>query len=499
MIYYFCGILCTLAAGFLSYRYLPAFTINRNFLKFLAGTALVFLFCAGVLKYLTLHVYNDFSHWLQTLFAITKILKPLSLSHEMMVPSTLNYFSVHFVPLLYFFALPFSLITHPVTLIFLNVFIMASSAIPLYKLALLEKEDRDFALFMVVVLFWYLPFQYTVIYEFEMLRFGIPLVLWMLYCLRKQKIAWYFVFVVLTILVREEAGLTIVLFGIYLFIFEKKRSLSFVTLLLGIAGFLAITNLIMPALREGSSYSHIAADLFNTFSLRLIFHPIKLVNFFMFLFPLLFIPLCAPTVLLSTLVCLGIGLLSESFIHSSFMLYYMSLAFPFLLHAFIKGWYKIIKPSNQSRAINTSLIWIFTVNIFWGVSFLSLQFWFKNIKPAPFRTQNFHYSVYKVSRHHRAVEHFIKQIPDSAIVSTQQFLSSRLYRKKGILIFPDVESKDGKWKADYILFDVSNNELKPQSPAFIKSEFFSMIAMDKQTWELIASQNNYFLYKRILQ
>lgn len=486
------------AAGFISCKYLTAFTISKNCLRLIASAAVVFLFSAGVLKYLTLHVYNDFSHWLQILYAVTKTLKPVSLTHEMMVPGTLNYFSVHFVPLVYLFALPFSLITHPLSLVFLNVFIMGSSAVPLYKLALLEKGDRNFALFMVVVLFWYLPFQYTVMYEFEMLRFGIPLILWMLYCLRRQKTAWYFIFVILTILVREEAGLTVMLFGIYLFIFEKKRSLGFATSLLGAAGFLAITKLIMPALSEGSGYSHIAAGLFNTFSPRLIFHPAKLTNFFMFLFPLLFIPLCAPAVLLSTLACLGIGLLSESLIHSSFMLYYMSLALPFLLYAFIKGWHRVIKPDNQSRAINISLIWVLAANIFWGASFVSLQFWFKNIRPAPFHTQNFHYSAYKVSRRHLMADGFVKEIPDSAIVSTQQFLSPRLYRKRGVLIFPDVKSKDGKWKADYILFDVSNNGLKSQSPAFIKSGFFSRISADRQNWELIASYDSYFLYKRVL-
>jgi len=111
--------------------------------KLKISVALLYLFIASSiymlfmqwLKYLSLHFFIDFSHWLMLLYNIIQSGRPLNMSQEFFYPGTLNYLSAHFVPLIYAFAVPFKLCPRPETIIFLNFILMTSSTIPLYKLA----------------------------------------------------------------------------------------------------------------------------------------------------------------------------------------------------------------------------------------------------------------------------------------------------------------------------------------------------------------------------
>lgn len=495
-----------------------------------------YIIVAQYLKYLSFHFYVDFSHWAQILYNISISGRPVSLSVELMVPGTINYLSVHFVPLIYFLAIPFKLWPYNETLIGLNFLLMISAVIPLYKFALICYQDKRFALFCALLLLWYPTFQYTILYEFEMLRFSIPIILWMLYFWQKRKMIGYYFFVLLAVLVREEVGLTIMMFGLYLIFIEKQRPTGVISALIGLGAFFSITKMVMPALRTTGSPEHIAAAWFYAFgrtpgevigniilrpglTLSTIFEPVKLANVFMLFLPLLFIPLFAPTVLISTLANLGVGILSGSITHVSYMLYYLSPSIPFVFFAFIKGWPRLLtwlknwmykRNSGQSVDLNSAamaavLSGLLAANVFFGPSPISLQFWFKDIKPAPFRTQNFHYSVYKITEHHRRAEEFYKLIPNTAVVSAEQFLTPRLYKKRGIMVFPQIESLDGKIKADYVFID-KKNPIKTgvatvpgswdglrQNPQY----YYDLIEKDLENWKLVKSEDGYFLYQRI--
>jgi len=488
-----------------------------------------------LLKYESLHYYVDFSHWAQVIHNICVTGKPLSESVELLVPGSRNYLSVHFTPYIYLIAVPFKLWPYAETIIWTNVILMMSSVIPMYKLSLACNNDKRFGLFMVSLLLFYPTFQYIVLYEFEMLRFGIPIILWMLYFWQTRKLKPYYLFVLLAVFVREEVGLTVFMFGIYLLLIEKERKAGLITALIGASAFGVITQIIMPSLR-GGTYQHIAMGSFAllgnsigdmikniivdpVFVLKTVFQPdmklvIKLANVFMLFLPLLFVPFLSPTVLLPVLGNLGIGLLSKSNTHVSYMLYYVSPSIPFIFYAFIRGWPKlvsflegvskrkgrVIKGRNiESAAMAMVLTGLLVTNVFFGPSPISLQFWSKDLRPAPFNTQNYHYSVYKITEHHRAVDEFINLIPDSAVVSAPQFLHPRLFRKQGTIIFPRERygNLDRNAKADYALFDKTNNGLKRESPAYLNQNDFNLVEKDTENWKLVKSEDGYFLYKRI--
>lgn len=478
------------------------------------------------LKYRTLHFFVDFSSWTHLLYNVINSGKPLSFNEELLRPGCINYFSSHFVPLIYVLALPFKLCPKSETLIIMNFVLMASSVAPLYKLALHYDNDRRFGLFMAVLLLWYPTFQYTVLYEFDMLRFSIPIILWMLYFWESKIMILYFLFAALAVFVREEVGLTVMMFGIYLTFFKKESLKGLLTVLIGLGAFIAITEIIMPSLREAGNSNHIAIVYYEQFgktpgeiitnilrhplfALIKCFQPIKLANIFMYFLPLLFIPLLAPAVMISILVNIGVGLLSLSHTHTSYMLYYLSPSVPFIFYAFIKGWPKFLAilgnlmpkhyPSVDIKyiAMMTVFSGLLLSSVFFGPSPISLQFWFKGIKPAPFKTQDFHRSAYRITDHHRKVEEICKLIPDSAIVSAHYFLFPRLFKKRGVLVFPHIQNLDGKIKANYVFFDKTNNSLTKKSNAYKTQCDFDIVEKDKNTWSLVKSEDGYFLYKMI--
>ena len=480
----------------------------------------VYMPIAQYLKYASLRFYVDFSHWTALLNSIITTGKPFNFNHELIFPGTKNYLSVHFVPFIYLIALPFKLWPYSETIIVLNFILMISSIIPLYKLALLCGKNKRFAVFMMVLLVWYPTFQYTVLYEFEMLRFAIPIILWMFYFLEKRSKWLYYLFSFLAVLVREEVGLTVMMFGIYLFFFEKKRKEGLITSIIGLGAFIAITGIIMPKLSASLRYEHIAAKFFpvagnsGVFKLfPLIFDPIKLGNIILFFLPLLFAPLFSPALLVSSLANFGVGILSRSNTHVSFMMYYLSPSVPVFFFALIKGWPKFTKflkthfgrgiYDSDSPAMAAMLCALLVSNIFFGPSPVSLQFWFRDIRPALFRTQNFHYSAYITNKHHKLVESLVKMIPDGAIVSAEHFLHPRLFKKRGAMVFPQLVSMDGKFKADYVFID-KNNPVKtgggiPESWDGLRANpqfYYDSIEKAPEIWKLLKAEDGYYLFKR---
>lgn len=526
LIYLF-GIAATLVAAMLAFvlarRY--EWTVSRWVRIGMMIVVPPLLLAQQLLKYASLHMYADFSHWLQLIqsIATTGLLHSATVLY--VVPGGLNYLSVHFVPLIYLFALPFKLFPYPQTLIVLNVAIMSSAAIPLYLLAWHRTRDRGFAILCALLLFWYPTFQYTTLYEFEMLRFSIPILFWMLYAWERQRMGWYYAFVILATLVREEVGLTVAMFGVYLFLFERRRWHGFATAMFGFGAFMGITQVVMPMFRGDGSTTHIAAQSFAGIGttpgavlvtlirdpgmiLTTVFRPVKLANLVMLFIPLLGLPLLAPTALLGAFAAIGVGFLSGSVEHLSYMLYYVAPAVPFIFYALIKAWPKFIAWLERQSLLRAGALRVtasatfaiiagaLTANVFFGPSPIALQFWSDRFRPAPFRTQSFRWSVYRVTDHHRAARTLIARIPEDAIVSTQQFLMPRLASKRGVMIFPQLASKDGTYRANYVLLDRTNNGLRSESPAYVAPESVDGALAVDPAWVLVVREGTYILYVR---
>lgn len=480
-----------------------------------------YIFFAQALKFDTLHMYVDLSHWLQVLESIMTTGAPNAINVEFIFPGAINFFSIHFTPLIYLFAPVFALFPHPKTLLFLQAFVMFSSIIPLSLLAKRMQGSKVFALFIVALFVWYPTFQYITLYEFEMLRFSIPIMLWMLYFWEERRMPLFLLFVLLALLVREEIGLTIFTFGVYIFLVEKKRYTGMGISALGLTYFFAIVTLVIPYFNNATEASYLPFSIFAKFGsspleifytiltnpklfLDTIFSVTKLANIGMLLIPLLLAPLAALPVLISTLANLGISLLSDEVEHSSYMLYYIAPMVPFVFYATLKGWGKITKHLHEGAVMVAMLSAVIIANIFFGPSPLSVQFWSEELRPAPFRTQRYHWTTYRVEERHKQVQSFVDLIPDDAIVSAEQLLTPRLTKKRGAMIFPQTESVDRTYFAEYVFID-KVNPLKtgvltvPGSWDGLRQHpesYYAIIENDTEHWERIREDYGYALYRR---
>ena len=514
ILFYLIGTVSVLGVGTLTWR-----TFSRGGIKvpIIVPCGLIaasgYMVIAHYLKLSTLHAYVDFAHWAQVLHSIVETGKPLSLNQDFYMPGTLNYLSIHFVPLIYVFAFPFALFPSNETIVGLNYLLMLSSVVPLYKLAVIRDGRKVFGLCVAALLTWHPTFQYIVMYEFEMMRFSIPIILWMLYFWERRAMIGYYSCVIMVVLVREQLGLTVAMFGFYVLVAEKKIKHGFTTLLVGVASFLLITQVIMPSFSASSAVEVPAVGLIKEVlenpigHLLTIGNPVKLGNVFLLFLPLLCVPFGAPIALMGALANLGGAMISTTLTHSSYMLYYVSPSMPFIFYALIKAWPRVTS-TFRKMGVSTSrcssddpmmvamLAGMLAANVFFGPSFLSLQFWSDSLRPAPFRTQSFHRSVYRITEHHRTAFRLSELIPASAIISAPQFLHPVLAAKRGAMVFPRLEAPNGGLKSEYVVFDKTNNGLGSVSPAFITQEEFDIVEKDPESWELVKAEDDYYLYRR---
>ena len=142
--------------------------------------------------------------------------------------------------------------------------------------------------------------------------------------------------------------------------------------------------------------------------------------------------------------------------------------------------------------------------IIFGPSPISLQFWVKDVRPYPFRTQRHHYSDFEIKEHHRIVPDFVNLIKDDAIVSAEQFFAPHLFKKKAMMVFPQLINQDGSIEADYVLID-KFNPLKTGSNNVSGSwnglrenpkKYYDIVENNTTKWKLLKKHDGIYLFKR---
>ncbi len=490
-----------------------------------------------LLKLYTFKYYADFAVWLELFSKIIDGRGVISSLHQTSLGfgDTRNYLALHFVPLIYILAIPlYVLKNYPEYLIVLQTLILVSSVIPIYLFARDTFSNKKIGYLFASAFLFFPTLHYINLYDFEFLRISIPLLLFSFYFLYKKKYTIYYVFFILSILVREEVALTTFLFGFYILFVGKEKRIGISTSVISILYFLVVIKIIMPyfAGNSNSIHHHLAFGNFSYMGnspsqivMYIISHPltiisnllnkIKIANFLMYVLPLLFTPFFSPSIFLISTGNLFFNFLSISISHYSYILYYLSPSIPFLFLSATKGvknisdrGYPFLKARNiyLSKIDNNkftyaivSSIFVACVssNIFFGPSPLSIQFWNRDYKLAPYKTHNFHYSQYIPTEHHKKAFQFFPLIPDDAIVSAEHFFLPYLYKKKILMQFPIFEG------ADYVLIDKTHPvkfgtiDVDPIEARKNPQKYYDLVEKDTKNWELIKEEDGIFLYKKI--
>lgn len=291
---------------------------------------------------------------------------------------------ISFLPLL---LLPLYLVfPAPYTLLFLQTLFLGAGIFVVYLIAK-EITTPGIALCFAFIYAVYPALHYVNLYEVHAVAFSIPLLLLMFYFFLKRNFLLFVIFMLLSLLCREDVSLVVIGFGIYAFFYYRKKhekghlKWSLTPLLCGsacLAPFLLsifiaiylpnIANLFSSQVTgtlASRNYSSLYAWLREASPWALlgkIFSPVRIKYLYDLFAPLSFLPLLN----LSGLIIIFFGMLETLFsdwpLHNTIYFHHTSIIIPFLIIAGIFGLSKITKIFQQRKTI--LIIIILSVSVF---------------------------------------------------------------------------------------------------------------------------------------
>ena len=174
----------------------------------------------------------------------------------------LSHFAVHFSPI-YYLMLPFyMLFPHPATLQILQAVILYSGVVPLCILAK-DKGLSDRAAAALGLIYAFYPAIATgTFYDLHENCFLLPLLLWCFCFFEKEKYIPMAVFAGMTLLVKEDAFIYVLIFALYVFFLKKKKKTALALALAALVYFVAVSSL-MKAFGNGIMTSRYENLIFN--------------------------------------------------------------------------------------------------------------------------------------------------------------------------------------------------------------------------------------------
>ncbi|MGN0468296.1 MAG: DUF2079 domain-containing protein [Acutalibacteraceae bacterium] len=174
----------------------------------------------SVLRYVTYSAPNyDFGIFCNMFYNMKKSGLPISSCER---DTVLSHFAVHISPIYYLLLPIYCVFSSPITLAVLQPIIVFSGVIPLYLLAKQLKLSNNTNMFMCIVFALFTPLSSGCFYDLHENCFLVPLLLWLFYFFEKDKKIPMFIFMLLVLLVKEDAFIYIAFFSLYVIIGRKK-------------------------------------------------------------------------------------------------------------------------------------------------------------------------------------------------------------------------------------------------------------------------------------
>src|SRR3989338_1978415 len=214
---------------------------NFRFLCILIMAYTLLFTTIGILRYISLSYSYDLGVFNQVVWA-TANGKPF---YSSLFPNN-TLLSEHFSPILLLFAIPYKLIPHPMTLLFLQTLALALGAIPVYLIASEKLSSESAGLFMAFAYLLYPALGYLNLADFHEEAFVTPLLLMTFYYFEKEKVWKYLFFMILSLSSKENIPIVIFMFSIYAIIRRKSTRWIITPFVLSIIWFYIAINMIIP-------------------------------------------------------------------------------------------------------------------------------------------------------------------------------------------------------------------------------------------------------------
>ena len=258
-------------------------------------------------------------------------------------------------------------------------------------------------------------------------------------------------------LVKEELGLTVAAIGAYVFIGKGRPRLGAALALIGLAYFVIVTQVIMPALGGApqlnrfeavmapgeSGLSAILSTLLTNpfYAVTLIFsNPDRLIYLAQIMLPLLFLPLLGGSAWIAAIPAIAVSLLTNAETQFSIAYHYPAIFIPFAFYLAARG-ARVVLSLRRAEFPAVPLIAAGPLAVGLIVAGLAMNYSYGWIL-----SQNFTGMTLQTQRA-AAVRECLGVIPRNASVSAMSDLAPHLSSRDEIYLFPIVKD------AEYIAFD----------------------------------------------
>lgn len=373
-------------------------------------------------------------------------------------------FAGHVEPLLILFAPLWWIWPSPIMLVVVQAVAIATAGIPAYLLARRWIGDERIAVLFCAVTLMYPFIQAQALFDFHAVALATPLLLWAIWAAVTNRTVALGVFVVLAALSKEQVGLSIFIFGLWIvFALGRKRAGSLVAAF-GLLWSGVIIGVVMPRLR-GDTADAVLLSRYGAFGdsmgsalKTLIVHPLhsadlllttnRVVFVLAFFVPLLFLPLRAPLLALAMMPDLLINLMSNHPQQQQLAYHYGAVGAPFLIAAAIRGLgaMRASRRSAERRLARPRVVIPALVSATLVCSWLlgPLPFWGD---PPMGRTGGVNRDratqLTQTDPRAKVMLQAVKMIPKDAVISVGNGLGAHLSARRRVLTFPVVD--DATW------------------------------------------------------
>ena len=414
--------------------------------------------------------------------------RPFQMTNQ---PGTVNRLSLHVEPILLPIAALYWIHDGPETLLILQSLVVALGAWPLFALTRRRLRNDWLALILALVFLLNPTIQAANWLEFHPVTLAPTLLMAAFYFLVAGQSGWYTLFAILAASCKEEMGLLLFMIGLYGCFVLQRRRLGLLTMVLALGWSLLAVLGIQQIFADGNihwgRYDYLGATpIDKVFALLsrpdLVWAQLQKADalgyFYRLLWPVGFIALLAPEVLLLALPSLAINLLADfSPMHEVYTLIYAAPMVPFVMLALVEGvrraqaW----RISRTWPAVQTAVIGLFVLG---AAIYAQVQH--------GYLPGGGNYKLYRVSDHDRLAATIIAQIPADAKVSAQDKLDPHVAGRPTIYIFPRIDD------ADTVFVDVTGPAW-PQHPNDLYATVQTLLAGD---FGVAAGLDGYLLLRK---
>jgi len=310
--------------------------------------------------------------------------------------------AVHNDPLLALLALFYFIYSGPETLLVIQSVLLGLGAIVVYAIGrhIFYKQinAKLTSLFFAFAYLMYPALELTNHFDFHAVALATPLLLCVYYFFLKRKYGWSLLFAGLAILSKEQVGLTLCFFGLYVLLIalrgekkERKNMMIFGLFIsfISLSWFIISMKFIIPYFRKGA---HFALDYFGDFGdsttsvfiglfknpgivFQYIFRKDTAEYMYSILGPLGFISLLSPLNLLIALPELAINLISKSGAMRNIYFHYTAVITPFVFISGLFGFKRLISWMKNGRQYTWFFIALLIIStLFFSYSFSPLPY-----------------------------------------------------------------------------------------------------------------------------